>query len=247
MRGLQTAGLEPRKSGVQPNIDPTQKDSADVVCCDDCGRWQHVNCHDRLDLAEGRGLRNWDQVDFRVCQFSGEHGTNLVQCQECASREIAKRRKLDEPSTSPRSQSVLGQSNGAQLGSTTLPAAGQADISSLVVPPSNPALHHEMNGHGLMAQDSHRANQPITTGSYHQLHSIVPLRSTTNQVNEARSCEQDLMSQAYPSTEVVRGHAQAPTSVAQALLPPTPIVPAETPLSHAHALERYELHRDQAV
>ncbi|KAL1405212.1 hypothetical protein Q8F55_008837 [Vanrija albida] len=41
------------------------KDEADTVCCDDCGRWQHVTCHDRRDIAEGRGIRDWEQVDFR--------------------------------------------------------------------------------------------------------------------------------------------------------------------------------------
>lgn len=42
------------------------KDDADVVCCDDCGRWQHVKCHDRRDIAMGKGLRDWDKVDFQV-------------------------------------------------------------------------------------------------------------------------------------------------------------------------------------
>lgn len=44
----------------------SQKDEADTVCCDDCGRWQHVTCHDRRDIAEGRGIRDWEKVDFRV-------------------------------------------------------------------------------------------------------------------------------------------------------------------------------------
>lgn len=43
-----------------------QKDTDDLVSCDDCGRWQHVNCHDRQDMAAGKGIRDWDKVDFRV-------------------------------------------------------------------------------------------------------------------------------------------------------------------------------------
>lgn len=39
----------------------------DLVCCEDCGRWQHVDCHDRQDAAEGRPKRNWDKVDFKAC------------------------------------------------------------------------------------------------------------------------------------------------------------------------------------
>ncbi|CAK9783526.1 hypothetical protein CC85DRAFT_194526 [Cutaneotrichosporon oleaginosum] len=48
-------------------------DDDDVVCCDDCGRWQHVKCHDRKDLAAGFGIRDWDKVDFR--------------CSECEARK----------------------------------------------------------------------------------------------------------------------------------------------------------------
>ena len=44
-------------------------DDEDVVCCDDCGRWQHVECHNRLDAAEGRPRRNWDKVDFQVSRL----------------------------------------------------------------------------------------------------------------------------------------------------------------------------------
>lgn len=38
----------------------------DLVCCDDCGRWQHTECHDRQDAQQGRPKRNWDKVDFQV-------------------------------------------------------------------------------------------------------------------------------------------------------------------------------------
>lgn len=42
-------------------------DETDVVSCDDCGRWQHMSCHDRQDRTAGRSPRDWDSVDFRVC------------------------------------------------------------------------------------------------------------------------------------------------------------------------------------
>lgn len=38
----------------------------DLVCCEDCGKWQHVECHDRQDTQEGKPRRNWDKVDFKV-------------------------------------------------------------------------------------------------------------------------------------------------------------------------------------
>jgi len=50
------------------SADSSQDHDADVVCCDDCGRWQHVECHDRQDAVEGRRKRNWDKVDFKVSE-----------------------------------------------------------------------------------------------------------------------------------------------------------------------------------
>ncbi|ORX35450.1 hypothetical protein BD324DRAFT_652578 [Kockovaella imperatae] len=60
------------------NIDEDE----DIVCCDDCGRWQHVECHNRLDIAEGRPIRNWDSVDFK--------------CKDCRRRAARKRQRMEE-------------------------------------------------------------------------------------------------------------------------------------------------------
>jgi hypothetical protein len=43
-----------------------QDEDEDLVSCDDCGRWQHTECHDRVDAAQGRPKRKWDEVDFQV-------------------------------------------------------------------------------------------------------------------------------------------------------------------------------------
>ncbi|KAK8865602.1 hypothetical protein IAR55_000746 [Kwoniella newhampshirensis] len=69
-----------RKTGW--NID----DDQDVVCCDECGRWQHVECHDRMDESQGRPKRNWDKVDFK--------------CKECRHRAARKRQRLSGDSSS---------------------------------------------------------------------------------------------------------------------------------------------------
>ncbi|WVQ85710.1 hypothetical protein IAT38_007876 [Cryptococcus sp. DSM 104549] len=53
----------------------------DMVSCDECGRWQHVECHDRLDRSQGRHKRNWEKVDFK--------------CKECQNRAAKKRARLD--------------------------------------------------------------------------------------------------------------------------------------------------------
>ena len=37
-----------------------------MVCCDECGRWQHTECHDRADASQGRPKRKWEDVDFQV-------------------------------------------------------------------------------------------------------------------------------------------------------------------------------------
>jgi alpha-L-arabinofuranosidase len=49
-----------------------QDEDLDLVCCDDCGRWQHTECHDRMDRAQRRPPRNWSKVDFKVGTKIGE-------------------------------------------------------------------------------------------------------------------------------------------------------------------------------
>nr|XP_018265064.1 uncharacterized protein I303_03246 [Kwoniella dejecticola CBS 10117]OBR87222.1 hypothetical protein I303_03246 [Kwoniella dejecticola CBS 10117] len=76
------------------NID----EDLDLVCCDDCGRWQHTECHDRLDVREGRGKRNWDQVDFK--------------CKECIHRALRKKQRLAQSQSQSQSHLSPPQSNG---------------------------------------------------------------------------------------------------------------------------------------
>ncbi|KAL1701719.1 hypothetical protein EV121DRAFT_262846 [Schizophyllum commune] len=42
-------------------------DGHPMMCCGSCQRWQHIRCHDRVDLAAGRPKRDWNTVDF-VCK-----------------------------------------------------------------------------------------------------------------------------------------------------------------------------------
>ncbi|WWD18222.1 hypothetical protein CI109_102672 [Kwoniella shandongensis] len=69
-------------------------DDQDVVCCDECGRWQHVECHDRQDESRGRPKRNWDQVDFK--------------CKDCRHRAARKRQRQSEGSQTAFSPQVNG-------------------------------------------------------------------------------------------------------------------------------------------
>ena len=41
-----------------------QDDGKPLMSCGKCGRWQHINCHNAKDRAEGRHPRNWEVVDF---------------------------------------------------------------------------------------------------------------------------------------------------------------------------------------
>lgn len=86
-------------------------DETDVVCCDDCGRWQHVPCHDRQDKAAGRQPRDWDSVDFRV---GGWIATTLtVKCQECEQRaSAAKRPKTEHTEEAPPQAATARPANG---------------------------------------------------------------------------------------------------------------------------------------
>lgn len=115
------------------------EDDEDVVCCDDCGRWQHVECHNRLDAAEGRPRRNWDRVEFR--------------CKDC-------RRKASKAREAQRAQQQLMQQHQQ-------PRAPQA--ISHMQPSSTISDHHadpprRTNGYGASHLPPH-----ATSGSPHPL------------------------------------------------------------------------------
>ncbi|WVR05567.1 hypothetical protein IAU60_002586 [Kwoniella sp. DSM 27419] len=96
----------------------------DLVCCDDCGRWQHVDCHNRRDVREGRGKRNWDQEDFR--------------CKECLLRAERKRQRLEAPASgllTPTHPGTNGHSSSSPTTSHPM-VSGSAPGPS---PPVNPA------------------------------------------------------------------------------------------------------------
>ncbi|WVF70980.1 hypothetical protein IAT40_005776 [Kwoniella sp. CBS 6097] len=102
-------------------------DDQDVVCCDDCGRWQHVECHDELDIREGRGRRNWDAVDFK--------------CKECIERAARKRQRLDNSSRQPHPL-ANGHHLQAQNPAFQPPAPSYPVVPGSApgpVPPLNPA------------------------------------------------------------------------------------------------------------
>ncbi|KAF9516988.1 hypothetical protein BS47DRAFT_1390306 [Hydnum rufescens UP504] len=42
------------------NID----DGREITCCEKCGRWQHVDCHNQADAQAGRPPRDWSTVHF---------------------------------------------------------------------------------------------------------------------------------------------------------------------------------------
>ncbi|KAF8339700.1 uncharacterized protein EI90DRAFT_3151176 [Cantharellus anzutake] len=70
-------------------------DGREVACCEKCGRWQHVDCHDQEDEKAGRPKRNWNVVDFF--------------CKDCArslppgSMTSAGRKPKESRTTRPRS------------------------------------------------------------------------------------------------------------------------------------------------
>ncbi|KAI0048997.1 hypothetical protein FA95DRAFT_1557418 [Auriscalpium vulgare] len=47
-------------------------DSAPLLCCGKCSKWQHIACHDYADRSAGRPKRNWDVEEFicRNCQLA---------------------------------------------------------------------------------------------------------------------------------------------------------------------------------
>ena len=54
-----------------------QDDGRNICCCESCGRWQHTDCHDKLDDSKGRKRRNWTRVNF--------------YCHDCRKRKARER------------------------------------------------------------------------------------------------------------------------------------------------------------
>ncbi|KZS92587.1 hypothetical protein SISNIDRAFT_122053 [Sistotremastrum niveocremeum HHB9708] len=59
-------------------------DGHEIACCDTCGKWQHVWCHDNADQRAGRPRRDWNKVEFRCfrCQRPAAYqSTNAIPAQ----------------------------------------------------------------------------------------------------------------------------------------------------------------------
>ncbi|GMK58207.1 hypothetical protein CspeluHIS016_0502390 [Cutaneotrichosporon spelunceum] len=105
---------------------------ADVVCCDDCGRWQHVKCHDRQDIAAGRGIRDWDKVDFR--------------CSECDVRKRKRPRVSDgrqNQANGAAPQPALALNEAQRRASALNHSVPYPSDSQVPVPPAYRSSQHQ--------------------------------------------------------------------------------------------------------
>ncbi|WVQ96981.1 hypothetical protein IAU59_004090 [Kwoniella sp. CBS 9459] len=124
-------------------------DDQDVVCCDDCGRWQHVECHDALDIREGRGRRNWDAVDFK--------------CKECIERAARKRQRLEHPHANGHHQHPLAQ-------------VQQAPFHQPVPPPSYPIVPGSAPGPQPPLNPAKPPPPPLAPGEFYLPYPHPPAR-----------------------------------------------------------------------
>lgn len=121
-------------------------DDSDVVCCDDCGRWQHVKCHDHQDIAAGRGIRDWDKVDFR--------------CKECEQRKH-KRQRVDDGRPLPPVAHTNGISPALPRQTAGAVQAGaERRLSATQYPVPYPSHQAVPSAHGYHpSQQVHSAHQ----------------------------------------------------------------------------------------
>ncbi|ORY23948.1 hypothetical protein BCR39DRAFT_548463 [Naematelia encephala] len=147
-----------RKSGW--NID----EERDVVCCDDCGRWQHTECHDRQDELMGKAKRNWAKVDFR--------------CKECRRQAARKRQRLDDSAERAPQQAfstnssppyppplhVHGQSINGRTSHPDSPSPGSVSVPQRSLAPPNGNSPHQPPTHpqsqGIHTMHLPRPSQP---------------------------------------------------------------------------------------
>lgn len=53
-----------------------------MVCCGQCGKWQHISCHDQADQRLGRPKRNWDLGQFFCRRCQAERNRSMMQASQ---------------------------------------------------------------------------------------------------------------------------------------------------------------------
>ncbi|KAJ3757319.1 hypothetical protein EV360DRAFT_46251 [Lentinula raphanica] len=84
-----------------------------LMSCAFCSRWQHIPCHDQLDLQAGRPRRDWDKVEFicRKCRTNARGSAqNGVQMQYPQMMNMHP--ALRPPAPSPYNHVPYGQGLG---------------------------------------------------------------------------------------------------------------------------------------
>lgn len=127
-------------AGINPD------DSSEIVCCETCERWQHMECWNAFDRKVGRGQRDWEKEDFF--------------CSSC--KPPGPGQPWPRPATQQKQQKATSKQTPVELPSplsSPYPAPTAATAAAAAAPP--PAIAHQrpasMPGTPLY---------PITYGNY---------------------------------------------------------------------------------
>lgn len=118
-----------------------QDDGSSLMCCGNCGVWQHIACHDSVDKRAGRPPRNWEAVEFI--------------CQKCRTQRLSHANEYSRYASVPHPDSIqrrpVAQPTGYEaIASNSHPSlycthAASID-SSLWLLMSSAPVHHQNRG-----------------------------------------------------------------------------------------------------
>jgi hypothetical protein len=230
------------KAGI--NLDDTEE----IVCCEQCGVWQHTECWNAFDRRIGRPARDWEKEDFfcSKCkplapgQLWPEEPTKAI-VQGTTTSSIAPPCTVPSQSLGPDSNTVQqhpGHSQQTSLSSNTAQSLPTTHNNNNVRPPIPSVLGHSPAQ--PTSQEQSRPMQHHTTPTFplsydaghYNGHQYTPnsVQSATRQPIPQSQVPPQHMQRPPPmpsSTAPVVNHASLPTSqITQAPLPSMKPIPS---------------------
>lgn len=176
------------------NLDDTEE----IVCCENCGIWQHTECWNAFDRSVGRAPRDWENEDFFCSRCRPPApGNPRPQSRQYQQQQIhqsmatASMSADDTHVRDPPSQGATSQPNpqGNHYPSATAYSSSQAQGTPTSFPPYTSTYGtYSSQSHQHKQRDASVAPNPLTASHVAPLQGSAPNSSSVSQgKNESAS------------------------------------------------------------